>query len=398
MLTDPVSFSEVALGVRESEKIGDTEVRIRGEAERLGPVAPRGFPHAVSYEGQPAVPADQSGRLQLAEWLASPRNPLTARVMANRVWQHLYGAGLVTTVDNFGVTGDVPSHPELLDFVATSFIDHGWSLKQLVRTLVLTRTYQLSSDATPEHLAADPMNRQLWRHSPRRLSAEELRDAMLFAAGALELSRPEAAVSELPVVEIRNNGPEAQRLVDVGRASRNRSVYLPLLRTLVPDSLEVFDFAEQGLVTGSRQTTTVPPQALYLLNDPFVHRQALSLAERLVGDSSVDSAERVRRAYRVAVGREATTDEVIRALAFWSTMRVRGDDWQSPEVAAATENVAVVATTDAGKPITPANPDDVPQGGADVKTEVARATDPQSAAWASFVQALLASGEFRYLR
>jgi len=250
-------------------------------------------------------------------------------------------------------------------------------------------------------LAADPANRQLWRHSPRRLSAEELRDAMLAAAGALDLSRPaQPAVSALPVIEVRNNGPEAKRLVELGRACRNRSVYLPLLRTLVPESLEVFDFAEQGLVTGQRQTTTVPPQALYLLNDSFVRRQALSLAEGLVGDSRVDSAERVRRAYRTALGREATTDEIVRALAFvldYAAIAAR----ESPASGIATatpENVVAIATTDAGKPAIPANPDDVPQDDGEAKLELVQAADPQTAAWAGFVQALLASGEFRYLR
>jgi hypothetical protein len=177
-------------------------------------------------------------------------------------------------------------------------------------------------------------------------------------------------------------------------------VYLPLLRTLVPESLEAFDFAEQGLVTGQRQTTTVPPQALYLLNDPFVRRQALNLAERLIGDASIDSSERVRRAYRTTVGREATTDEIIRSLAFVvDYTAIAAEELPTPAVAAsATENVAVVTTTDAGKPVKPANPDDVPQGGDEARPEIVQAANPQSAAWASFVQALLASGEFRYLR
>jgi len=400
-LTDPVSYSEVAIGVRDSQTIADTQVRLRGEAEQLGPVVPRGFPQALSYEGAPAVPADQSGRLQLAEWLASSQNPLTARVIANRVWQHLHGAGLVVTVDNFGTTGDVPSHPELLDHLATSLVDDGWSIKRFVRRLVLTRTYQLSSDATEANLAADPSNRLLWRHSPRRLSAEELRDAMLAVAGTLDPSRPaKPAVSDLPVIEVRNNGPEAKRLVELGRASRSRSVYLPLLRTIVPESLEVFDFAEQGLVTGQRQTTTVPPQALYLLNDPFVRRQSLELAQRVVDDTSIDAAERVRRVYQVAVGREATTEEVIRALAFVvDYTAIAAEELPPPSVAAAaTENVAVVTATDAGKPAVPANPDDVPQGGDEAKAEVVEAPNAQAAAWAGFVQALLASGEFRYVR
>lgn len=399
-LKDPAAYSEVTLGVREAAQIADTPVRIRGEAEQLGPVVPRGFPHALGYEGQPTVPADQSGRLQLAEWLVDRRNPLTARVIVNRVWQHLFGAGLVSTVDNFGVTGEAPTHPELLDHLASTLVDDGWSLKRMIRSLVLTRTYQLSSTGTAEQLAADPANRWQWRHSPRRLSAEELRDAMLMAAGTLDRARPKPAVSDLPVIEIRNNGPEAQRLVQAGRASRHRSVYLPLLRTLVPESLEVFDFAEQGLVTGSRQTTTVPPQALYLLNDEFVRRQSLNLAERLIADAGSDSAERVRRVYRVTVGREATADEVVRALAFvvdYSAMAAQ--ELSVPEVAVvAAEAEANAATTDAGKPAATSNPDEAPQADADAQTEAVRTVDARTAAWASLVQALLASGEFRYVR
>ncbi|MFO1095236.1 MAG: DUF1549 and DUF1553 domain-containing protein [Planctomycetaceae bacterium] len=401
MLTDPVAYSEVAFGVRDSKSISDTQVRLRGEAEQLGPVVPRGFPRVLSYEGQPTVPADQSGRLQLADWLVNPQNPLTSRVIANRVWQHLFGAGLVSTVDNFGTTGVAPTHPELLDHLATSLVDQGWSLKRFIRSLVLTRTYQLSSDATDAQLAADPANRWQWRHSPRRLSAEELRDAMLIVGGVLDRTRPAAAVKELPVIEIRNNGPEAQKLIEQARASRNRSVYLPLLRTIVPESLEVFDFAEQGLVTGSRQTTTVAPQALYLLNDRFVRRQALSLARRLIGDATVDSAERVRRAYRSALDREATADEVIRALAYvvdYSALAAQ-EQPASAVAAVASETPVAAATTDAGKPIAPVAADGAnPARDATAKPAKEDAIDPQTAAWASFVQALLASGEFRYVR
>ena len=128
----------------------------------------------------------QSGRLELAQWLTSPQNPLTPRVIVNRVWHHLFGQGIVSTVDNFGTTGDPPSNPELLDHLATRFIRDGWSVKRLVRALVLSRAYQLGSKATPKHLAADPANRLVWRHSPRRLDAEEIRDAMLAAAGTPE--------------------------------------------------------------------------------------------------------------------------------------------------------------------------------------------------------------------
>ena len=192
--------------------------------------------------------------------------------------------GLVRSVDNFGVTGDVPSHPELLDHLAARFVRDGWSVKKLVRT---TR-----ADAGPissargrarRQLAVDPANRLVWRHSPRRLDAEEMRDAMLAAAGRLESTRRPDGSPAKDLQGDRAARTTAPRRKRAGRAGRgdsvHRSVYLPLLRGLTPTSLEVFDFAEQGMVTGSRDATTVAPQALYLLNDPFVRTQSLALAE-----------------------------------------------------------------------------------------------------------------------
>ena len=212
--------------------------------------------------------AKQSGRLELAGWLTSSRNPLTPRVIVNRVWYHLFGRGIVSTVDNFGTTGDQPSNPELLDHLATRFIRDGWSIKRLVRAIVLSRAYRLGSKATPKHLAADPANALVWRHSPRRLDAAELRDAMLAAAGSLSTASGTGSspTQELKMVEIRDNGPEARAILEKADASTERSVYLPLLRGITPRPLEAFDPVDQTLVTGQRQVTTVPGQALYLLN------------------------------------------------------------------------------------------------------------------------------------
>ena len=316
-LTDPASNGPVALGVREARVVGDTEIRLRGEAEKLGPVVPRGFLSAFDVADAVPVNARQSGRLELARWLTCNKNPLTPRVMVNRVWQHLFGQGLVGSVDNFGVTGDAPSHPELLDYLASRFIREGWSVKRLVRELVLTRTYQLGSGAPVANVAVDPANRLLWRHSPRRLDAEEIRDAMLAAAGQLETARPAASFAkDMKVVEMSDNGPEAQRFAQQALADTHRSVYLPLLRGLTPRALEVFDFADQGMVTGSRDSTTVATQALYMLNDPFVRRQSLALAERLLRRTDLDEAGRFDLAYRLALNRPATTREVERARSY----------------------------------------------------------------------------------
>lgn len=355
-LTDPAANGPVALGVRDARAVGDTEVRIRGEAEKLGPAVPRGFLTVFTVPGAPPVNPRQSGRLELAQWLTSEQNPLTARVMANRVWHHLFGAGLVRSVDNLGVTGDAPSHPELLDHLAARFMQEGWSVKKLVRAIVLSRAYQLSAEAPAPNLAADPANRLVWRHSPRRLDAEEIRDAALAAAGNLNRNRPSGSpAKEYKVIELRNDGPEAKRLDAEGLASKHRTVYLPLLRGLTPRALEAFDFAEQGMVTGSRDTTTVPTQALYLLNDPFVRQQAQALAQRLLHREGVSDAERITMAYRLCLSRAASATEIARATSYLAEYEAAGEP-----------------------------------GGA--------AANLRLAAWTSFCQAVLASAEFRYIQ
>jgi cytochrome c553 len=367
-LTDPAKSGPVAMGVRDARKVGDTEIRIRGEAEKLGPTVPRGFLKLLDFPGAPKVNPDQSGRLELANWLTHENNPLTPRVMVNRVWKHLFGQGIVASVDNFGVTGNAPTHPDLLDHLATRFMKGepgaggepgasatgAWSVKKLIRTLVLTRAYQLGGETTAANVAADPGNQLIWRHSPRRLTAEEIRDAMLAASGKLDRTRPKgSAAMDMKVIELSNVSPLAKQLQAAADKSVQRSVYLPLLRTLTPRSLEVFDFAEQGLVVGSRDATTVPTQALYLLNDPFVRQQSQALAGRLL-PTSLDEGGRISMAYQTVLGRAATEKETARAEAYLR-------DYE-----------------------------------ADARKEGVK--DARTAAWASFCQALLASAEFRYVR
>jgi cytochrome c553 len=439
-LTDPAVRGGVALGVRDGNAVADTEIRIRGEAEKLGPIVPRGFLSLLQVPGQPKVNFQQSGRLELAQWLTSGANPLTPRVMVNRVWQHLFGQGLVKSVDNFGSTGEAPSHPELLDDLAAQFVEDGWSVKELIRRIVLSRTYGLSSESRRSALAVDPENRLVWRHAPRRLDAEEIRDATLSVAGALDLSRPHAsAAKDLKVIELPNNGPLAKRLGDQARASAHRGIYLPLLRGITPTSLDVFDFASQGMVTGSRDSTTVAPQALYLLNDPFVRRQALRMAQRLLERPELDDDARVDLAYRLSVGRSATPREIDRAIRFVADYEashreviaasererdlkavasIIADDGKSSSSGLATSSTMQVAeastgapakagakTTGGGKPKTttstpppPVNPDEIIQVEEPVNEEVVAAPNSRVAAWASFTQALLGSAEFRYVQ
>ncbi|MGI8982271.1 MAG: PSD1 and planctomycete cytochrome C domain-containing protein [Pirellulaceae bacterium] len=407
-LTDPAAGGQIAMGMRDSKAVSDTEIRVRGEAEKLGPVVPRGYLTVLPVPDAGPINPEQSGRLELARWLTSKQNPLTSRVIANRVWQHLFGQGIVNTVDNFGVTGEKPSHPELLDHLAARFVSNGWSVKKLVRSLVLSRAYQLGSEGDEKNLEIDPANRLVWRHSPRRLEAEEIRDAMLSAAGKLNLTPPAASpAKDFKVTELRNNGPEAKNLMDKAMASTQRSVYLPLLRGITPNSLSVFDFAEQGFVTGSRDSTTVAPQALYLLNDPFVRRQSLALAERLLAKSEMDDSARMKLAYRLIFSNEPTTPELERSSAFLAAYeRAFGEDRIAQAAArSATSQVASVpaetapeGATDANKPKPPPNPDDIDRSEGAVKEEKIEAKDPKAAAWASFCQALLGTAEFRYLK
>ncbi|WP_428308140.1 PSD1 and planctomycete cytochrome C domain-containing protein [Lacipirellula sp.] len=413
-LSDPSLQGQAAVGVRDAKEVGDTEYRIRGEAELLGPVVPRGFPALVQIPNAPAIPAEQSGRLELAQWLTSRDNPLTSRVIVNRVWRHLFGRGIVSSVDNFGTTGDVPTHPELLDHLAASFVDEGWSIKRLVRRLVLTRTYQLDSTTVPSNVAVDPANHWNWRHTPRRLDAEELRDATLAAAGKLIASRPEGSpVTELRVMELQNNSRLARNIEEAANESQHRSVYLPLVRSLTPTSLQVFDFAEQGMVSGNRDVTTVATQCLYLLNDPFIRRQSLNLSQQLLEGEALDDAARVNQAYRKILGRNATADEATRAAEylreFEEAVAANGGierqlvstPSRGAGSAAAPLNDAL-ATTGASTPKVaeepPPDPDQIVYSDAPVKAESLGPISPRTAAWMTFCQALFGSVECRYLK
>jgi hypothetical protein len=397
-LTDPAARGYAVHGVRDAQKIGDTEVRIRGEAEKLGPVVPRGFLTAFEVPDAAKVNATQSGRLELAQWLTSPKNPLTPRVAVNRIWQHLFDQGIVKTVDNFGVMGAPPSHPELLDHLATRFVRDGWSVKKLVRSIVLSRAYQLSPESLESHNAIDPANRLVWRHSPRRLSAEEIRDATLVVSDALDSKRPIGSpAQELKMIEMRDNGPEARTIYEKADGTNHRSIYLPLLRGVTPRSLEAFDPVEQTLVTGSRDATTVPGQALYLLNSTFIRQQALNLAERLLKDKKTQDELRIQTAYRLTLGRLASEKEIARAKAFL-------DEYESDyrNVAASSPKKKPTEPKKSPNPQKakdpPANPDEADQTGEPIVEGDVHPKDARTAAWMAFTQALLGSAEFRYLR
>jgi cytochrome c553 len=308
----------LTMGALDKKEIKDSPLYERGDvAKPKGPI-PRAIPAALRFEGCEPIPPDQSGRLQIAHWLTSPQNPITPRVFVNRVWSHLIGAGLVKTVDNFGSTGDLPSHPELLDHLATRFVNEGWSLKRLVRQIVLSRTYRQSSKFRPDAFEKDPDNRLVWRAAKRRLPAEAIRDAMLATSGEIDLSRPEGSlvgriIGDRPVSLI---GLDTRLPKDLD-GSKQRSVYLPIIRDRLPDVLELFDFAEPSLVTGEREITNVPTQALYLMNSTFVTERATAFAKRLHKQTSLPD-EQVNLAFRLCFARDPLPEEAARSVEFLS--------------------------------------------------------------------------------
>ena len=299
----------VAMGVREGSP-ADCRVHIRGNVRTLGNSVSRGYLQVVEIDGARAINSAKSGRLELAAWLTHRDNPLTARVMANRVWYHLTGRGLVTTLDNFGAMGQRPSHPELLDHLAVQFRENGWSVKSLVRSIVLSRTYQLSSNPTAAGTAADPDNSLLWRMNHRRLDAEAIRDAMLAASGQLDQKpRQKSAVAAIGDVNIGRNANVDRRLNEF---NRNRSVYLPIVRNRLPEMLRLFDFAEPSIIVGRREVTTVPTQALFLLNSNFVLTLSDQMAKKLLAAENDESA-RVRQAFRLTLSRTPSKAEITAA-------------------------------------------------------------------------------------
>jgi hypothetical protein len=318
-----LSDQGTAMGVKDAKAV-DSAICIGGEAKQRGDTVPRGFLTAATIAKPPAINTKQSGRLELARWLTQAENPLTARVAVNRIWMHLFGRGLVRTVDNFGVLGESPSHPELLDSLAMRFMEGepgvsapgaSWSVKKMIRTIVLSRTYQLSSAHDAANFKADPDNIFLWRMSPRRLDAESLRDAMLAVSGQLERNPPQGSLA--PLLKPQGNGYVLARPDLASREPNHRGIYLGIVRGVpLPESLSLFDVANPNLVVAQREITTVPAQALYLMNSPFAVEQSRHLAERLLALPDLDDPGRVDRAYQLALARPATATERERAVLF----------------------------------------------------------------------------------
>jgi mono/diheme cytochrome c family protein len=305
----PTIQNFVCMGAGEGE-VRDAPFLERGEIDGRGATVPRGFVQVLESDWTPSIDSNESGRLQLAEWIASDRNPLTSRVWANRIWAHLLGRGLVTSPDNFGTTGERPTHPELLDHLATRLVQFEWSTKAVIREIVLSRTYGMSSTWNRAGAATDPDEISFWRMPKRRLEAESIRDSMLLAGGILDLTPPDGSAAGAFEGQLQPN--LYNRIISqTGTAFGNhRSVYLPIIRGHVPEALAVFDFPEPNFVAGTRDRTNVATQALYLMNSEDVTRFADATASRILAEADAMTA-RIVLAFRICLGRSPSSNEFI---------------------------------------------------------------------------------------
>ncbi|MCY2965586.1 MAG: DUF1553 domain-containing protein [Planctomycetota bacterium] len=347
----------MAIGLVERPDPADVPIRVRGEVDKVGPVVARGFLSVLKNVGTTPI-TKGSGRLELAQWLTTPNNPLTARVYVNRVWSKLLGKGIVPTVDNFGILGEPASHPELLDHLSLKFVGQRWSTKKLIREIVLSHVYAESDEADPKLASVDKENKYFWHWNSKRLEAEVLRDAVLSIGGGLDLDRPNGT----PLVELgtRELGPTADYSV-VNKPYRFRSVYLPFLRGRAPEMLAVFDAPDPGLTVGIRDVTSGPDQALYLLNSPLALDEAQHFAKRLIDAPVSGVNERIDLAFQLALGQLPTPAQRESAVKFLSDIEGVHQSKNDPN----------------GTPLT--------------SDEIRLRT------WSSFSQALFALPQFRYL-
>lgn len=283
------------MGVIDGE-IKDCEIAIGGDPHDRDTAPNRGELKLPALPPMPKVPAQSSGRLEFAQWLTQPTHPLTSRVMVNRLWQHLFGEGLVRTPDDFGITGADPTHPELLDHLAIRFVTNGWSVKKMIREMMLSRTYRLATTGNPEH--PDAGNKLRWRQNPKRLELEPLRDTLLQLAGQLTFDRPEG-------IQVAGTGGKGRHGVTrglLGIEEPYRTIYLPVVRDNIPELFSTFDFPGPTQIKGQRDVTTVAPQALFFMNNPFVAQLAAQIADKAGKDTKV--------IYKLILGREPTSEEI----------------------------------------------------------------------------------------
>lgn len=349
-----------AMGVTDGEVLKELPIHIRGSHLSLGQPIARNFPKVMRTGGAPKLPENQSGRLELAQWMADPRHPLTARVFVNRAWRWHFGRGIVGTTENFGAMGDRPTHPELLDWLASEFVKSGWSVKQLHRLIMNTSAYRMANahpDANTAN-AADPSNQLWWRFEIRRLEAEEIRDSTLAFAGLLDQRMGGKTIPLRNRQFFFNHTSEDHTQYD---RLRRRSLYMPIVRNNLCDIFEQFDFPDPNLPSGNRHETVVAPQALLMMNSTLVMDAADALADQLLAVDVDGEAKRVRLAYQRVFARPPTTIERDRAVKFIEEL-------------AGPPSLLNASTID----------------------EAAAAAD-RKRAWSLFCQSLAASNEFIYL-
>ncbi len=317
----------MAYAVTEIESV-EQHVFIRGNHNNPGEFVPKQFPVILAGEDQEPV-TNGSGRLELAKWLAKPDHPLTSRVIVNRIWQWHFGQGLVRTPNNFGIMGERPTHPELLDYLSRSFVGNGWSLKAMHRLIMLSSTYQMQSHVSDEAWTKDSGNRLWSRFNRRRLAVEEMRDSLLALDGSLDLTMGGALTESLDSYGFENaylHPDDTQR----------RTVYLPIYRNKMPTLLTLFDFADPSASIADRAKTNIAPQGLYFMNSDFVHERARALAGHVLQVDAPRDSDRVEKAYWIALTRKPKPQEVDEALDYIAEYPVPDDKsdprlerWQS---------------------------------------------------------------------
>ena len=293
----------------EDRKIEDLSVHIRGDYLTLGEKVPRGVPMPFNFSDRYRVVDETSGRLKLAQWLTDREHPLTARVIANRVWHWHFGKGLVGTPDDFGIRGSQPTHPELLDWLASELIQSGWSLKHLHKLILRSSAYMMSTTSNSIAAEIDPDNKWLWRLNRHSMEAEVVHDCLLQLSGRLDLKMGGLAA------QVKTQDPTSEDLEknkEIYRKITRRALYVPVHRTQVYDLFDAFDFPDPGTTTGRRNATTVATQALFFLNNDWLMQQADALAKR----SSGSPKARVDFLYEATLGRKPTNVEHASALKF----------------------------------------------------------------------------------
>ena len=288
----PTKVAKV-MSVREQEETGNWHIHLRGGIRNLGPIVERGFLKVAMPKGASSIaeiPNGESGRLQLAKWISSPFNPLTARVYVNRVWHHLFGRGIVSSTDNFGEMGNRPTHPKLLDYLADYFVENNWSTKSLIRKIVLSNTYQMSTHVSDIAAKLDPENNLFSRQNRKRLEAEAIGDAMLLAGGKILANHPSM--------------------------EKKRLSFQKLNRNKLSELFQVFDYPNPGLVSGNRNKSTVPTQALYMMNNEFVIKQARLVSEIIEKEDIDDLNSKITLAFLKCLGRFPTEEEMKTSLLF----------------------------------------------------------------------------------